>query len=523
MSSFTEEDLADLKQRLAAAGQGHIFDSLPELKADSNIVRQLTVECRSWEETLKNYAKAKAATPIPVDKVRCIDHVTKWGSLTSERRDEVWNVGVDAIRRGTVAAAIMSGGQGTRLGFSGPKGMYDVGMPSKHSIFSLHFEKLRGVRRLCQSDEQRSRGVLPSIPVYIMTSSLNDAEIKEYFAANSYFGYPTEDIFFFAQRLEPCLTYDGRIIIESPTSLSMAPDGNGGLYHALEAGGGLKDMEERGVAHLHIYGVDNVLTKAVDPAFIGCCVDGGVECGNKVVWRANAAEKVGVTVEVDGRMCVVEYSDITKEMADATDGSGSLIYGAANICNHYMSVRFIKEKVLTQLYDIYHLANKKIPYMDPATRQTVTPPASNGVKMEMFIFDVFPLANAITPVASTSSSSTGDGSGTRGGWLVMEVLREDEFAPVKNEPGNPVDSPDTARSLISRQAMRWLTAAGATVVNALGEVVASPGTSGSSDSGSSGILPPDRLCEISPLVSYQGEGLEARFSGKTVTLPCYIE
>lgn len=154
-------------------------------------------------------------------------------------------------------------------------------------------------------------------------------------------------------------------------------------------------------------------------------------CGNKVVWRANASEKVGVTVQSEGNMYIIEYSEIPTDMRDAADEKGRLIFGAANICNHFLTVQFIVDSILPNLSSNYHSASKKIPYMDPITKETVTPTQNNGVKLEMFIFDVFPLAQR--------------------NWLVIEGDREDEFAPVKNEPGNPQDSPDTALKAISDQ------------------------------------------------------------------------
>jgi UDP-N-acetylglucosamine/UDP-N-acetylgalactosamine diphosphorylase len=238
-------------------------------------------------------------------------------------------------------------------------------------------------------------------------------------------------------------------------------------------------MVRRGVGHLHVYGIDNVLTRSLDPAFLGVCIDNNVECGNKVVWRANKEEKVGVSVVIEGRMNVLEYSEIPIHLAEAVDTDGKLVFGAANICNHYLSVEFLVKKILPSLSGSYHLANKKIPYFDPVTLQTITPTQNNGVKLEMFIFDIFPLAE---------------------NWIVVEVDREDEFAPVKNEPGNPVDSPDSARRMISSQAKQWLIAAGA-ILN-------------DSDN--------NAMCEISPLLSYGGEGLE-QFNGVVIELPCYLK
>lgn len=339
-------------------------------------------------------------------------------SMTSGRKELTGNVGREAIKQSKVAAVIMSGGQGTRLGFKGPKGMYNLNMPSQKTIFQIHIEKILRMKKLfSSSDSNATNGISfsPSIPIYIMTSNLNHHIIIAFFKDNSYFGYPPQDIVFFEQGVEPSFTHDGKIIIESESTLSLSPDGNGGIYRALLVAGCIDDMILRGVEHLHIYGIDNVLTKAVDPYFIGACIHNQAEVGNKVVWRASKGEKVGVTAQLDGRMYILEYSEIPQQLAESSDSNGKLLFGAANICNHYVSVRFLSELILPNLSSTYHIAKKKIPYMDVDTRHTVDPSSINGLKIEMFIFDVFPLASR---------------------WTVVEVAREDEFAPVKNAPGS---------------------------------------------------------------------------------------
>jgi UDP-N-acetylglucosamine/UDP-N-acetylgalactosamine diphosphorylase len=226
-----------------------------------------------------------------------------------------------------------------------------------------------------------------------MTSVENTDTIKSFFAEKKYFNYPQEDILFFEQGLLPCLTIDGQMIIESADGLAMAPDGNGGIFPALKNSGAFKNIIDRKVKHLHIYGIDNVLTKSVDPGFIGFCIHNNVEVANKVVARLDASEKVGVTAVRDGRMCVVEYSELPPEMT-GYDTNGRLIYSAANICNHYFNVDFLSDKVLSSdAKSLYHLAHKKIPYYNPVTKKTEMPASNNGVKLEMFIFDVFPLAS----------------------------------------------------------------------------------------------------------------------------------
>jgi UDP-N-acetylglucosamine/UDP-N-acetylgalactosamine diphosphorylase len=419
------------------------------------------------------------------------EHLVNLANLSASERERYERVGFEALGANQVGAIILSGGQGTRLGFHGPKGMYSIGLPSGKTIFQLHIERILKIRQLTAKLLKKPMNQV-SIPIYIMTSNLNHEMILDYFLANHYFSYPPEDIIFFEQGLEPCFTFNGEVIIESPTSLSLAPDGNGGIYKALLQSGAIDNMTSRGTQYLHIYGIDNILTKSLDPIFLGINIAHNIECGNKVVWRANKAEKVGVTVETDGKMQIIEYSEIPGHLAESINPTNNkLLYGAANICNHFMNVPFLKTKVIPNLSGIYHLANKKIPFYDFTTNEIVTPKTPNGVKLEMFIFDIFPLASR---------------------WMVVETNRQDEFAPVKNEPGNPSDSPDTARAMISNQAVRWLEQAGAKVL--------STDLSNHSNNLSFSMLPLNSpyLCEISPIVSYGGEGLE-QFNNKTLNLP----
>mmetsp|Transcript_1776 Transcript_1776/g.2789 ORF Transcript_1776/g.2789 Transcript_1776/m.2789 type:complete len:482 (-) Transcript_1776:202-1647(-) len=463
--------LSELKQNLASNGQEHIFEIFPDMTVEDTIYKQLT--SFDMAVVLERFRAAKEAgeTSSSQEALEPVNDVFEWESTDSSTRSAVQELGLEAIRQGHVAAVIMSGGQGTRLGYAGPKGMYSIGLLSDKSIFQLHMERLQKVRLLA--------GGNASLPVFIMTSSANDSIIRKYFNDNNYFEYPSELVHFFEQALVPCLTPEGKLIVESREGLAMAPDGNGGIYQALRVSGSVDLMTSMGVRHVHVYGIDNVLTRSADPAFIGVCIERGVELANKVVHRAGPEEKVGVTAQRAGRMCVVEYSELPPSMTGA-DEDGKLIFSAANICNHYFSLAFLRDKVLPSIGNTYHVAHKKIPFLNTTTGSTEKPTENNGVKLEMFIFDVFPLADT---------------------WAVMEVSREEEFAPVKNAPGSASDSPDTARDLISRQSVRWLTNAGA-------KVYVSKGT-GRKD------------CEVSPLLSYSGEGLD-HLNGAKIELPCYL-
>jgi UDP-N-acetylglucosamine/UDP-N-acetylgalactosamine diphosphorylase len=276
----------------------------------------------------------------------------------------------------------------------------------------------------------------------------------------------------------PALTPEGEMILETPTLLAVAPDGNGGIYPAMVKHGVILEMKSRGIKYIHAFGVDNALVKPADPTFVGYCISKNADCGNKVLWKTSPDEKVGVVATKGGKPCIVEYSDISKEMSERKGQDGRLVFGAGNICNHFYTLDFLDDVVVPNLGNMYHVARKKIPYYDSSKKETIKPTENNGIKLESFIFDVFPLSVSMA---------------------VLDVERKEEFAPVKNPPGTATDSPETARRLFSNVAKDWLSKAGAILV-------------GDTESD---------LCEVGPLTSYNGEGLES-WSGKEVKCPFTI-
>jgi len=399
-----------------------------------------------------------------------------------EQEVDLYQVGMTAIRQNQVAAVLLAGGQGTRLGYDGPKGMYDIGLPSGSSLFCLIAQRLVKLSQLAKASHGQD-GVDVKIPLYIMTSPMNHDESKLYFESNQYFGLQAEDVIFFSQGVLPCLSPEGKILLEKPYQCSMAPDGNGGIYPAMEKSGVLADMIKRGILHIHAFAIDNSLVKPADPDFIGYCIQTKADCGNKVLWKSDPHEKVGVIAEKDGKPCVVEYSELSKDMAERLvlveqeqteenlEDGPKLAFGAANICNHYYHIDFLQNEVIPNLGNMFHIACKKIGTWDESKNETITPSDNNGIKLESFIFDVFPLSTSMA---------------------IYEVERRHEFAPVKNAPGSTSDSPDTAMAMISSLSKEWLEAAGAIFT-------------GDAD----GII-----C-ISPLTSYGGEGLGV-YKGKEV-------
>lgn len=494
-----ESLLASVSSRCEAAGQSHILAHLPALASlderralleavDGVPLEMLATYLRGAldeEERMKNFDRtaansSNAGSVVDDDAIEPFAGETMSTTIgtndpTQQRAvlDESRRLGMSAIAHGRVAAVLLAGGQGTRLGYDGPKGMYDIGLPSRSTLFQYMAERIIKLGRLSGAGPK-------AVPFYIMTSPLNHDATVAYFneCRSKEFGNII-DVRFFPQGTLPALTSDGKMILETPTSLAVAPDGNGGIYPALLKHGILDDMKDRGIKYIHVFGVDNALVKPADPTFVGYCIRANADCGNKVLWKTSPHEKVGVLASRGGRPCIVEYSDISTAMSERRDETtGRLIYGAGNICNHFYTLDFVTDVVVPNLGSMYHVARKKIPYYDASTKMTVTPSSNNGIKLESFIFDVFPLSTNMA---------------------VLDVRREAEFAPVKNPPGTDSDSPDTARKLFSNVAKSWLTSAGAILT-------------GDVDSD---------LCEVGPLTSYDGEGLEG-YKGKEIECPFSI-
>ena len=325
----------------------------------------------------------------------------------------------------------MAGGQGTRLGYDGPKGTYPVTPLRRKPLFQVFAEKIRAA------------GLRYGRPLhwFIMTSHANHAATEAFFAANACFGLDSARVHFFRQGRMPAVGFDGKILLETPGSIALSPDGHGGSLRALERSGALDLMKREGIDTLSYFQVDNPLVRCIDPTFIGWHVMRGSEMSSKMVPKAYAEEKVGHFCVQDGKSVVVEYSDLPMAMQRETDAEGQLRYLAGSIAIHVLDREFVRRMAsgADGAALPFHRADKKIPTVD-ATGAAVKPAKANGVKFEMFVFDALPFAQH--PV-------------------IIETLRADDFSPVKNADG--VDSPQTCRDDQLRQFARWLKANGAAV------------------------------------------------------------
>ncbi len=331
-----------------------------------------------------------------------------------QKKAQFKEVGLEAIRAGKVGAILLAGGQGTRLGFDKAKGMFNIGETKELYIF----EQL--VRNLQKVTEEAGCFV----PLYVMTSEKNDAQTREFFAEHDFFGYDRNYVKFFVQAMAPACDFDGNFLIEAEDSLAMSPNGNGGWFESLMRAGLDTDIKEKGVEWLNVFAVDNVLQQIADPVFVGATILSQCVSGAKVVRKADPHERVGALCLEDGRPSIIEYYELTDEMAEATNENGSLLYGFGVILNYLFRVDKLMECQSKKLP--LHVVEKKVPYVD-LEGNTVKPTEPNAYKFETLILDMIYMMDDC---------------------LSFEVEREKEFAPVKNATG--VDSVDTARALLKK-------------------------------------------------------------------------
>ncbi|XP_045176106.2 UDP-N-acetylhexosamine pyrophosphorylase-like isoform X2 [Mercenaria mercenaria] len=492
-------NIDSLRSRLDSAGQGHLlefWDSLSDVEKqsfykelDSMNYTEINGFFEHSMQTLKHASDKldDLLEPLPADVC---------GSVTRTDADKIQeynSLGLQAIAGNNVAVLLLAGGQGTRLGVNYPKGMYNVGLPSGKTLYQLQAERILKVQQNATALTDKDCVV----PWYIMTSEHTKEPTQEFFASHDYFGLKKENVTLFEQNLLPCISFDGKIFLANQHKVALAPDGNGGLYKALRSSNVLADMESRGIKYVHVYCVDNILAKMADPVFLGFCINKGANCGAKVVEKAFPTEAVGVVCKVEGKYQVVEYSEITLKTAERRNTDGRLTFNAGNICNHFFTMDFLKmvSDPAQESELKHHVAKKKIPHVN-SLGELVKPTEPNGIKMEKFVFDVFHFATS---------------------FAVWEVLREDEFSPLKNADGAAKDTPTTCRQDLCSLHRRMMLQAGAKFVHKDGSEIPH--------------IPSQRtceefneiVCEVSPLVSYAGEGLSSVVSGQSFQPPVSLE
>ncbi len=457
----------DLRQRLRQYGQEHTlagWDRLTEAER-RELVDQLT---RLDLEALRTlYAERDKVFAVPAPERIAPVPVIRLGDdpRAAQRRGE------DALARGEVAVLLVAGGQGSRLGFEHPKGMFAIGPVSGHSLFQIHAEKVLALRR---------RYGRP-VPFLVMTSPATDAETRSYFAEHDHFGLPADEVFFFCQGTMPALDMQtGKLLLERPGKLFTSPNGHGGTLTALADTGLLDRLRARGIRQIFYFQVDNPLVKVADPVFLGHHLAADAEVSSKVVAKEGPKDKLGNMVLIDGRCSIIEYSDLPEELGRQTDEQGRLRLWAGSPAIHLFAVDFLARVTQGRTRLPFHVARKKVPYWDEHGGQA-HPERENALKFEMFIFDVLPMAER---------------------WTVVETSRPEEFVPLKNAVGS--DSPETVRQALSNRAAAWLEQAGVAVPrHADGDAAVS--------------------LEISPLFALDAEEVVRRVRSLRIEGPVYLE
>ncbi|GGE68680.1 UDPGP type 1 family protein [Priestia taiwanensis] len=431
LQTYNQEHLLAYYNELTAEAQQALLQQIHSLNFD-DVTKAI--------DTVRNPVHKEETNPTFTPNA-----YKRWKDIDVEGQGTYLERGWELLRENKVAIVLVAGGQGSRLGHDGPKGTYNIGLPSHKSLFHLQAERLMNINAKAGN----------TIHWYIMTSPHNEKDTKDFFEKHNFFGYDRSAVTFFNQNLFPAIDADGKIMLEDKGTISLAPNGNGGVFNSLLANGFLQDMKNNGVKWVFLNNIDNALVKVADPKLIGFADIEGAPICNKCIPRIDPNEKVGMLCEKDGRPFIVEYSDLDDELKLARNEKNDLLFENANIGIHMFDVDFLVENAHRTL--AYHLAHKKIKTLNEQG-ESFTPEEPNGYKLEQFLFDVFPFAERAS---------------------ILQVNRDEEFAPVKNKEGE--DSPESARTMLLNLHKKWLLTSGVRVT--------------------------EDNNEVSPLDSYEGEGL----------------
>ncbi len=396
-------------KKLGEYGQEHVLEFFAELSGDEQKSLLQQIEQTDFSVLAKanegdKELKRGVITPIPAMKLSEIE----------EKKAEFTEEGIRMLRAGKVGAVLLAGGMGTRLGSDDPKGMYNIGLTKDVFIFE------RLIRNLLDVVEQ----IGCYIHLFVMTSEKNHEKTVAFLKEKKFFGYDENYVTFFMQDMAPASDYTGKVYMETKALMSASPNGNGGWFSSMKRGGVLDIVHKAGIEYLNIFAVDNVLQRIADPCFVGATALNDCAVGAKVIKKAAPDEKVGVMCLEDGRPSIVEYYELTTELMEAKDASGEPAYNYGVILNYLFRVKDLEEIVSKEMP--LHIVEKKIPYLNEAG-ETVKPEAPNGYKYESLVLDMIHMLDSC---------------------LVFEVVREREFAPIKNPTG--VDSVESARALLQQ-------------------------------------------------------------------------
>jgi len=425
-----DEKLQDVEKLLQEHSQSHLLAFWENLGLGQRRDLLACLHGLDWpkiDDWVANYVKKAPPVAVPAELAPPEFYPAEpVNARQQERRAKARKLGRELISAGKVAAFVVAGGQGTRLGFPGPKGDLSISPVKNKPLFRIFAETIAAV-----SQEYRT-----TCPWYVMTSPLNHNDTAEIFQKNDYFGLDSDNVFLFQQGTLPNFGFDGRILLAEKGRIATSPDGHGGSLKALYESGAVHDMRKRGIEYISYWQVDNPLINIFDPLFIGLHALDGAEMSSKTITKTGPFEKVGNFCVADGKLTVIEYSDLPDALAEKKNPDGSLVFQLGSIAIHIISTAFV-EKLNAKGFSLpIHRAAKKIPHIDRAGNR-VEPNEPNGVKLETFVFDALPLAaNSI----------------------ILETIREEEFAPTKNATGT--DSIETTKQMMIDRAAHWLESAG---------------------------------------------------------------
>jgi len=427
------QNLIFLKKTLKNHNQGQLLAFCDQLNPQQRqvLLSQIaSLDLSEVDRWVENYIKKPASVCIPSDFQPAEAYfLTPKDENQARKYDDAKKLGENLISSGKTAAFVVAGGQGTRLGFDGPKGNFPITPVRNKTLFQFFAETI----------EAASKKYKTVLPWYIMTSPLNHQQTLDLFKKNGFFGLDEKNIFIFMQGSLPNFSFDGKILFADKSTIACSPDGHGGSLKALYKSGAVDNMKKRGVEYISYFQVDNPLTNIFDPLFIGLHALENSQMSSKALIKNNPKEKVGNFCLVDGKVTVIEYSDLPDELAEKRNPDGSLVFELGSIAIHIINRTFV-EKLNSKGFQLpLHKAVKKIPHIDQ-NGNPVIPQKPNGIKLESFVFDALPMA---------------DNS------IILETKREQEFGPVKNAEGT--DSAQTARDMLIARAADWLKSVGISV------------------------------------------------------------
>ena len=429
------------KQTLERADQAHVldyYDQLEEAGREQLLSQIESIDWQAMSRLVDTHVLNKPPVDVTGELAPAPCYPNRPDDALLDKYAKAAATGEQLLRAGKVAAFTVAGGQGTRLGFDGPKGAFAATPIRKLPLFACFADYI--------VKAQQKYGT--QVPWYIMTSTGNDADTRAFFDEHNHFGIDRQNIMFFPQEMMPAFcTQTGKVLLDTKAALALSPNGHGGSLKALYTSGAIDDMKRRGIEQISYVQVDNPIVRVVDPLFIGLHALDRAAMSSKMVPKVHAKEKLGNFCLIDGRIGVIEYSDLPDELAVQQLDNGELRFRAGSIAIHVIRVDFVES--LNQAAGgfalPFHRAQKKVPCLDPQTGERIEPDEPNAVKLEMFVFDALPLC---------ASDSYTPGS------IIYETERIEEFAPIKNTDADPledsVDSPYTSRQIQIERAARWL-------------------------------------------------------------------